>query len=398
MNILLIIVDDVGVDASRCYGTPASLAPTPNIDSLCSSGVVFSNVWTNPVCAPTRACMLTGRYSFRIGVGDVPGPGSPGIALDEFALPQALDREVSGYQHACLGKWHLGTNANGRDDNPNLMGFSHYAGSTGGGVPDFYSWTKTTDGESAAITNYATTETVDDALVWVDARDDAPWFLWLAFNAPHSPFHLPPDDLHGYDDLDGTAEDIEANPLPYFQSALEAVDSEIGRLLAALPADVRARTDIIYFGDNGTPGQTLPDGPERRRVKGSPYEGGVHVPLVISGPSVVDAGREVDALVNSTDLFATIIEMAGVDIGSDLPSDSISVVPYLEDSNQRALREWIVAERFGPDVMAKRVDRYKLIHSRTRRMSSTISLTMPTSLRTCSTLRLPSKIRRTLTV
>ena len=367
-NILLVIVDDVGVDESSCYDSSGALASTPTIDSLCAAGVVFTNAWTNPVCAPTRAGLLTGRYSFRTGVGDVPGMGSPGIDLGEFTLSMALDRENSGYEHACMGKWHLSTNANGGVNNPNFMGFSRYAGWTGGGVPSFFDWTKVVDGDSSPVTNYATSENVDDALDWIDMRGDTPWFLWLAFNAPHTPFHLPPEELHTLEGLTGTEEHIAANPLLYYRAALEAVDSEVGRLLSSLPVEVRARTDVIFFGDNGTPPQTYAsDDPGRRRVKGAPYEGGVRVPLVISGPSVIDGDRQVDALVNSTDLFATVLELAGVDIGGDLPDDSVSLVPYLEDSDQAALRSWIFAERFGPEVPDNRVfkairdERYKLI-------------------------------------
>jgi arylsulfatase A-like enzyme len=361
-NILLIISDDVGVSFSRCHDGAA--VATPNIESLCAEGVVFRNAWALPVCSPTRASLLTGRYPFRHGIGDVAG-GTAGIGLDEQTIPMALESSALDYAHGCFGKWHLSSDSNGNADNPTLMGFDHYSGSLRGGVGNYFTWDKTVNGSTTTVTSYATSENVDDALEWIEGQGERPWLVWLAFNASHTPFHLPPAGLHSFADLSGARADIAANPTPYYEAAIEAMDTEIGRLLGSLAAETLENTTIIYLGDNGSPAQVA--GP---RNKGTLYQGGVHVPLTISGAGVASSA-EVEALVDVTDLFATILELAGVDVEAvtpvAAPIDSVSLVPYLEDPDRAALRQWVLAERFGPEVSvnqagrAIRDERYKLI-------------------------------------
>jgi arylsulfatase B len=361
-NVLLIISDDLGVDSSGCY-TESGVASTPNLATLCAGGVVFRNAWSYPVCSPTRASLLTGQYAFRTGIGDV--IGGTAFPIDVLTLPRALDSATGdGVAHACVGKWHL---VAGRQQpgHPNTVGFGHYSGALNG-LGDYFSWERTVDGESETVDRYATSQNVDDALRWIDLQGDEPWFLWLAFNAPHTPFHLPPAGLHTSAGLSGDAQDIDGNPLPYYQAAIEAMDSEIGRLLASMDPVVRSYTNVVYVGDNGSPARVAVPA----RSKGTFFEGGIHVPLVISGPVVVDGGREVDAVVQATDLFATVLDRFGVD-ASSVPSeaavDSVSLVPYLKDPFQAPLREWILAERFGENVRAAQVgktlrnERFKLV-------------------------------------
>ncbi|MEM0895399.1 MAG: sulfatase-like hydrolase/transferase [Verrucomicrobiota bacterium] len=341
-NILLIIADDLGADSVGLYST-AGTAPTPVIDALATNGVLFTNAWANPTCSPTRAGVLTGRASFRTGVGH---PGDE-IPLTEFTIPDALD--TAGYATACIGKWHLGGSGNGGDDNPNLMGYDHYEGATGGGLGDYYNWTKVTNGTSSTVTNYATSETVDNALTWIAAQGSNPWFCQLAFNAPHTPFHKPPNALHSYDSLSGTNADINNNPLPYYQAAIEAMDTEIGRLMSSMNATTLANTNIIFVGDNGTPVQVSPG--IVNSWKGFLYEGGVHVPFIASGPSVATPlGRTNDATIHTVDLFETVLELAGVDLANTLPAgttfDSVSIADYLTNPAQANYHAYSFTERF----------------------------------------------------
>ena len=371
-NILLIISDDLGVDWASCYATGRNLPSTPNLDRLCATGVTFTNAWANPICSPTRATMLTGRYAFRTGVGDqIGGRTDDGLDPDELTIPDLLDAATEPrYTHAAIGKWHLGGANNGRRNSPGRLGFSHYSGSIRGASGDYHEWTKTVDGSDSVVTRYATTETVDDALRWSDDRD-SPWFLWLAFNAPHTPFHAPPDDLHGVVGLTGTPEHINANQRDYFRAMIEAMDSEIGRLLDSLAPEVRSRTDVIYIGDNGTAGGVARPPLTRQTAKGTLYQGGVHVPLVVAGPSVIDGGRNVDALASATDIFATVLDLANVDLLATIPGDvridSLSLVPYLRGEEPATPRRHAVAELFGANTRPARAGkairgaRYKLI-------------------------------------
>jgi arylsulfatase B len=368
-NVLLIIADDYGSDSSSLYNstsTGASLPPTPNIASLAQNGVVFRNAYANPLCSPTRACLITGRFGFRTGIGDVvTTPTSAMLTASEFTLPEAFAANSSlGYQLAHFGKWHL----NNATTSPNSIGgWPHFAGSLIGQIQNYTNWTKTVDGSSSTSTTYATTDLVNDAIVWIQTQGSKPWFAWIAFNAPHTPFHKPPNSLcPHYTSLSGTTADINAHPRSYYEAATEAMDTEIGRLLASVN---RTNTHIIFLGDNGTPGQVIQPPSPSSRGKNTLYEGGTHVPFIIAGPSVVNPGRTNDTLVNMVDVFATILEMAGINVASTVPSgvtiDSKSLLPIVQSNSNQT--RYAYAELFGPDVTASlggkslRNSQYKLI-------------------------------------
>ncbi len=353
-NLLLVIADDLGVDASPCYAADAVSAPT--IEGLCARGVVFENAWANPLCSPTRATLLSGQYGLRTGVGSLVRRNNPGIPLDVPTLPQLLP----GYATACIGKWHLGDDDNGGADNPNRMGFDHFAGLLNGALGDYSDWDKTTNGVTARTRTYATTDAVDEAIAFVDAQD-GPWLVWLAFIAPHTPFHVPPEALHA-GGLGG--DDIEQNPRPYYDAMIQAMDTELGRLLAHLGPETLANTHIVFIGDNGTPNQVARD---RRRAKGSLYQGGIHVPLVYAGPASPGGWRE-PGLANGVDVTATLLDLAGVWSGLDASAfDGHSLVPNLREPGAEPVRSWAYSEHFGPSVNAgstghtARDSRYKYI-------------------------------------
>ena len=311
-RVLIIIADDLGVDSLRIYGEEddgRKYAPTPTIDGICAAGVRFERAWSAPTCSPTRAAILTGRYGLHNGVGWALEKYAA-LSLDEVTLPEALDAAGLGVAHANIGKWHLGDiDAAGGALAPNTAGWGYYAGSLGGGLPSYEKWARTVEGATAVVDNYATTQNVDDAIGWLEGRaDDEPWLVWLAFNAPHVPFHLPPGELHSRDKLPGTDEHIDANAAKYYRAMVEAMDTEVGRLLAWLEANGHTDVDAIFLGDNGTPGQATQPPSTSPHAKGSLYQGGVHVPLCVAGPSVVSGGRVSDALAHVADLYPTVLE------------------------------------------------------------------------------------------
>jgi len=310
-NTLIILADDIGVDTIGAYKEGASPAPTPNIDSLAASGVLFRNAYAAPTCSPTRATYHTGRYGFRTGVG-WPGQALP---YSEFTLPEVLDH--GKIAHALIGKWHL---ASGNDPNsPNLSGWSHFSGSIPGyfmGGQTYFSWRKVVNGKENLVTNYATTENVDDALKWIKSRT-GPWVVSLNFNAAHTPLHAPPGSLHTYN-LAGKNPNRE--PIPFFKAMIQAMDTEIGRLLTSLGSSTLARTNVIFLGDNGTAGRTTEPPFQSNHAKFTVYEGGINVPLIVSGPAVASPGREEKALVCTVDLFHTIAELHGLNARSVVPA------------------------------------------------------------------------------
>jgi arylsulfatase A-like enzyme len=361
-NVLLLIADDYGIDSSSLYNTGPGVAlpPTPNINALKNSGVMFRNCYALPTCSPARATMLTGRHPFRHGVTTAVTANDGQLLAGEFTLPRAFAANPSlGYSTASLGKWHLtlGPTTSIANDPANIAGWPHYAGClTGslvggaGGTGNYTAWTKTINGVTGATngtSTYATTDTTNDAVAWIAARGSAPWFLWIGYNAPHTPFHKPPDNLHTYDTTVGNWATLPinnnaTNQRTHYNAAVEALDTEIGRLLGSMSPAVRANTTVIFVGDNGTPNQVIQTPFGTGHAKDSLYEGGVRVPLIISGPDVVSPNRESTALVNVADLYSTILELAGIDVATTQPAtnpiDSKSLLPILKNLPDATVR------------------------------------------------------------
>ena len=376
-NVIFVIADDIGADYCGFYSNYTLYNPIldtiamPNVRRLLSRGVRFKNAWSNPVCSPTRAGMMTGRYSFRTGVGNAIGGGTTSVLnTNEISIPQLLNvYSPNGISKALIGKWHLQLPSVANYSNPNIMGFNHYEGSLSGGINDYFDWQKITNGVASTNTNYATTEVVNNSISWISAQPTTkPFFLWMAFNAPHSPFHLPPAGMYSDTTLSGTAADISANPKKYYKAMVQAMDRELGRLFDYLQSSGKwANTDIVFIGDNG-------DDPAINQgsgsAKGSVYQKGVSVPFIISGPTVVNPNRSSDALVNTVDLFATALELFGYSnwqsqIPSNRPVDSKSLMPILLNT-ATAVRPWVFTEVFkdtptSGDGKAMRNTEYKLI-------------------------------------
>ena len=337
-NILLIIVDDWGIDSSPIDNPNGPNLPSmPNLKSLAESGIRFQNAYALAKCSPTRASIMTGRYPFRHGIGS---PAGATLPSSELTLPEVL-KDCSPYALGSFGKWHLGGGTSGPRDNG---GWPTFAGSLGSGVQDYYNWQKTistTDQapQTSTSTNYTTTDTTNDAIEWIATQADQPWFCWLAYNAAHSPFHAPPNTVAGQSNPNPTAR----NNRDRFETMLWAMDAEIGRLIATID---RTNTNIILLGDNGTPGGVIQSPFDRSHSKGTLYEGGTHVPMIVTGPIVPTSNSVSEQLVHCVDLFPTIVELAAGDPGTlDTTLDGLSLLPIL-GSNEASSRA-IACEAFG---------------------------------------------------
>jgi arylsulfatase A-like enzyme len=345
INVLLVIADDMGADAAPGSSLGNSKPPMPNLQALQANGVTFSNAWAQSLCSPTRATLLTGRYGFRTGVQYVSLPGNTiGVSVAEPSIPRALQTQLN-IASAAFGKWHTArldaAAPNPAPDHPILMGFSRYTGNLMAQVPNYRSWARYTNNTTLAerlttSTTYATTDVANEASSWIRRQGNLNWFCWVAFNSPHSPFHKPPNELHSYDALATTG----APPRSYYEAMCESTDTEMGRLLNSIPASVRSKTVVIFVGDNGTPGEVKQGG--LRGAKFGVYEGGIRVPLVVSGALVVNPNRTVDQIVNSTDIFATIMDVHGIDlsvVNEGRVQDTISFLPFVKNIPHPAPRE-----------------------------------------------------------
>ncbi|MFK7910354.1 MAG: sulfatase-like hydrolase/transferase [Akkermansiaceae bacterium] len=380
-NVLLIIADDLGIDSHGLYNISAGadLPPTPNIDALKTAGVQFLNAYAQPTCSPTRATILTGRQPFRHGVTTAVTANDGQLMAGEFTLPRAFEANNGlGYDLAHFGKWHLSIGPDPSNDPANIGGWPYFSGSLNGGLTggnggtgSYFAWTKTINGVTGtenSTTTYATTDTTNDAITWINARGSDPWFAWVAYNAPHTPFHKPPNDLHTYDTTVANWNTLPVGPNQrvHFNAAVEALDTEIGRLLSNVDL---ANTWVIFIGDNGTPNQVIQTPFSNDHAKNTLYEGGVRVPLLVRGPGVLSPNREVPDLVHAADLFPTILEMAGIDVAATQPAlkpiDGVSLLPLLQ--NQVAAARAAYSESSGASLAASdsgstvRVGDYKLI-------------------------------------
>lgn len=341
-NILFIIADDQGLDASSQYSVSQDLPNTPIIDGLAQNGLIFDNAWATPSCTTTRGSLITGLHGVNSGVDTVPNLMDPNILTLQSLLG---DRNgLPGYSSAVIGKWHLaGADAASDPDlqlHPNNSGVDYYAGNISGVIDDYFEWPLTVNGSTTTSTEYHTTAVTDLAIDWTQDQSD-PWFLWLAYVSPHSPFHLPPADLHTRT-LSGEASDIQSNPRDYYLAAIEAMDTEIGRLLASMSADTRDNTLIVYLGDNGTPQRVIDTAAYlRTHGKGTLYEGGIRIPMIASGAGVSRVNERETALVNTVDLLSTIADATGTTIPTGLDSHSFF---SLLDANGNSTREYNYSE------------------------------------------------------
>lgn len=350
-NILFVIADDMGKDATPNYSEGQEKPQMPTLEMLANSGITFDNVWAYPVCSPTRASMITGKLGYHTGVLEV----EQDISLSEESLHDFVKSQSNGaYDTALIGKWHLSNNIT----DPNNMGIDYFSGIIGGGVSSYNNWKEVTNGSRTDNTSYTTTAFSSSAIDWISNREK-PWFLWLAFNAPHTPFHLAPANLHQQGSLPSDDTSIAANPLPYYFSAIEALDKELGRVIAAIPNGLE-NTIVIFLGDNGTPSQVIQAPYRLRRAKGSIHQGGINVPMVIAGAGVNRKGVRETALIQSTDLFTTIAQMAGAGITEK--HNSKSFYSLLNNANAPT-RAYAYAEKSlnGAVSYAVRDDEYKLI-------------------------------------
>lgn len=326
-NLLVITLDDVGIDRFPSYGVHPTPVRMPVMEQLVAQGVTFDRVWAMPSCSPTRASLLTGRFPHRHGILNQIGPGDPNEPDLDPSEP-VLARKLPGYRSAVIGKWHLRSAAR-PTTHPLQCGFGLHLGSMYNvGASGYFDWRRFVNGVWHQEFRYATTVTTTDA-VRVARQLPEPWFLYVNYNAAHSPFHVPPQDLHTYGQ--------PADDLTRYRAMLEAMDTEIGRLLASVDLE---ETLVVVVGDNGTP-QPVTDGPwPPHHAKGSLYEGGVRVPLVVAGPGV-SQGRS-EALISIVDLHRTLIEVAG---GTFQSEDSISFLPQLVDPQTPSARQWLFAEK-----------------------------------------------------
>lgn len=371
-NILLFLADDLGIDRLESYGVGEAFPSTPTIDGLAADGVRYTRVWAQSLCSPGRAAIQTGRQPYQTGIGHALSAHTTNPLDDaEVTLPELIGD--SGYASAYVGKWHLSSTRlpeSGYYHHPNDQGWDSFDGLMVGlddeiafdeGAQSWFDWERTIDGVPSRSPIYVTTANANAAIDAISELPE-PWIVQVAFMAPHAPLHWPPDRLWDGEEVGATDPQRKTNAM------IEAMDAEMGRVIEALGPRA-ARTTVVFTSDNGTEPAAVSAPYDAAHAKGTPYEGGVRVPLVVSGYKVGRQGERCDHLVQTTDLFASIAELAEVAVDPALTTDSVSFVPSLGDPDAAPARTLAFAEQFEPSgpgpydehFLAIRDDRYKLV-------------------------------------
>lgn len=336
-NIVYIVADDIGWGDVGFHGSDIA---TPNLDALAKGGAQLEQFYTQPMCTPTRAALMTGRYPLRYGLqtGVIPGAGTYAIPMDEYLLPQTL--QDAGSATALVGKWHLGHAK--PEFWPKQRGFDQFYGALVGeidhfkhsshGVPDWYRDNKPIEEEGFDNSLFG-----DEAVRVVGEHDTAkPLFLYLAFTAPHTPFQAPQDYIDRF-------KDIEDQNRRTYAAMISVLDDGVGRVVAELEKrGMRENTLIVFHSDNGgvlsslfagdtkvAGGLPASNGPYRDG-KGTLYEGGTRVAALANWPGRIKPGTVVDEMIHVTDMYPTLAGLAGAAMTKNKPLDGMDVWAALE--------------------------------------------------------------------
>lgn len=331
-NVVFILIDDLGATDLGCTGS--SFYETPNLDRLAARGMTFTNAYAAcTVCSPSRASLLTGKYPARLRVTDwIPGHARPkaklripdwtqALPLEENVLPRALG--PAGYVSGHFGKWHLGK----EDHAPEKFGFAPNVGGTHQGQPpSYFDPYKIPAVAAREKGEYLTDRLTDEAVRFIKENRDKPFFLYFPHYAVHNPLQAKPELVEKYK---AKAKPDQPHRNPVYAAMIESVDQSLGRIVAALE-DLRLseKTVVVFTSDNGGLLRNTSNAPHRDG-KGSVYEGGVRVPLLVSWPGTIGAGTACDVPVITPDWYPTLLELAGVRPGESQVVDGSSLVPLL---------------------------------------------------------------------
>ncbi|MBM3840580.1 MAG: arylsulfatase [Verrucomicrobia bacterium] len=342
-NVVLIITDDQGHGDLGFHGNPK--IRTPHLDQLARESVRFVNFYVMPVCSPTRACLLTGRYNYRTGVVDT-YLGRSLMEPGEVTLPEMLGR--AGYRTGIFGKWHLGDTYPMR---PIDQGFQEALVLKGGGIgqpsdppsgESYFDPILQHNGKPLKTQGYVSDVITDAAIEFIRRNRENPFFVYLAFNAPHTPLEVPDEYLGKYRGLDLSHSEFpnRGHALPgkadqamiaKVYGMVENIDDNMGRLTAKLDEwGLSRNTVVIFMTDNGPQQVRYNSGMFQR--KGSVHEGGIRVPFFVRWPAQFEAGRAVDRIAAHIDIAPTLLDLCRARKPARVKFDGKSLLPLLRGS------------------------------------------------------------------
>ena len=337
-NILLIFADDLGYGELSAQGCPD--IPTPKIDSIAKNGMRFTQGYaTHPVCAPSRAGLLTGRYQHRFGFEHNPGPeayAEPDFGIDPNEITLAERLKTYGYKTGLVGKWHLGFR---QECQPQACGFDEFFGFLAG-ANNYHAEARAnrnpmlSNGEIIHEPEYLTDAFGREAVKFINRHKTEPFFLYLSFNAVHAPLEATDEDMDRF-------KNIEDRKRRIYAGMTEAMDRATGNVLDTLRRlGLEENTLVFFISDNGGPTwQTTSSNKPLRGYKGQMYEGGIRVPFLMQWKGKLPEDQVYDYPVSTLDVYATAVAAAGKNVLSKWQLDGINLLPFLNDKNKKRPHE-----------------------------------------------------------
>ena len=375
-NLIVIMTDDQGyadVGFNGCEDIP-----TPNIDAIAKNGVKFTRGYvTYPVCGPSRAGFLTGRYQGRFGFSDNPSinPNDPsaGLPVEEETIAEVLKK--SNYNNAIIGKWHMGTHPR---FHPLERGFDYFFGFLSGGHNYFpeklnindlsevkrkWQWYATKIKENRTVVeieDYLTDELSQSAVKYIEKQvsNDQHFMLYLAYNAPHTPLQATPKYLSRFDH-------IKDPKRKTYAAMVSAVDDGVGQILKTLKkSGIEENTIVVFLSDNGGAKNNGSDNRPLRGRKSDLFEGGIRVPFAMQWKGTIPAGMTYEKNVSSLDIMATIVAQNKISIDKKRTLDGVNLIPFLNGENDSEPHDYLFWRKIKYNAMAVMIGDQKLVKNK----------------------------------
>ncbi len=377
-NIIVILADDLGYQDVGFNGCKD--IPTPNIDRIAKNGAAFTNAYVAfPVCSPSRAGLMTGRYPQRFGHERNPQyrPHDPNMGLPKSETTLAQTLKTVGYHSGIIGKWHLGADTS---NHPIRRGFDEFFGHLGGGHAYFPELLTTKDSytvegedksyrtwimrnhEPVETKKYLTDEFSDEAVSFIERNKDKPFFLYLSYNAPHAPLQATPKYLNRF-------KDIPNERRRTYAAMVSALDDGVGQVLNTLQSlKLEENTLVFFLSDNGGPeNDNASNNGILREGKSSVYEGGFRVPFAFQWKGKIKR-MVYENPVSALDIYATITALSKASIKQEKPLDGVNLMPFLTGKNKKMPHEVIYVRKYDQDQYVVRDHDLKLvIHGKTNK-------------------------------
>ncbi len=316
-NILMILTDDQGWGDICSHGNP--VIETPTMDKLANEGVRFELFFVSPVCAPTRASLLTGRYHLRTGTNGVTR-GWENMRTEEVTIAEILKEH--DYVTGCFGKWHNGSNW---PYHPNAQGFDEFVGFCRGHLNNYFDARLERNGEFFQSKGYISDVLTDHAIKFIEKNKTKPFFCYIPYNAPHGPYQVPDRYFTKYK-AKGLADDLAC-----VYAMCENLDDNLSRLLMKLN-ELDDSTIVIFLTDNGPQFYRYNGGMKGK--KGSVHEGGVRVPMFMRWPGRISPGKKVEKIASHVDILPTLTAMCEITKYQTLPLDGKNLLPLIQDTTE----------------------------------------------------------------